>query len=223
MKVLAIIPAYNEEDNILQVVEELKTKAPGCDYIVINDCSRDKTREILKQNHIPHINLIANLGLTGAVQTGYKYAWYNGYDAALQFDGDGQHQAEYIGELAKEVEKGYDIVIGSRFVSKKKDISLRMLGSRLITAIIRMTTGETITDPTSGMRILNREMIKDYAFHPNRKPEPDTLAYQIKKGYKVKEVQVEMKERVAGTSIYSGLGNSIKYMVKTVITILFFN
>lgn len=223
MKILVIIPAYNEQDNILKVIEDLKCKCPKCDYIVINDCSKDNTKEILEINNIPHINLIANLGLSGAVQTGYKYAWYKGYDAAIQFDGDGQHCAEYILPLVKEIEKGSNIVIGSRFVERKKPLSLRMLGSRIITAAIQLTTKQKIMDPTSGMRILDRELIKDYAFGVNRKPEPDTLAYQIKKGYKVKEVQVEMRERIAGTSIYSGLGNSIKYMVKTIITILFFN
>lgn len=163
------------------------------------------------------------MGLTGAVQTGYKYAYYNGYDAAIQFDGDGQHLPQYIPQLVKEIENGSDIVIGSRFVDQKKHFSLRMLGSRIITLMIKITTGVTINDPTSGMRIINKELIRDYAFELNRKPEPDTLAFQIKKGYKVKEVQVEMEDRIAGTSIYAGLGNSIKYMLKVLITILFFN
>lgn len=223
MKVLIIIPAYNEEENILKVVEGLKKTVPQCDYIVINDCSKDRTKKILEENEIPHINLIVNLGLTGAVQTGYKYAWYHGYDAALQFDGDGQHLPEHIPDLIREIENGYDIVIGSRFVREKKPMSLRMLGSRVITWMIRLTTGKRVTDPTSGMRMINRELIRDYAFEINRKPEPDTLAYQMKRGYRVKEIQVTMQERTAGTSIYSGIGNSIKYMVKVIITLLFFN
>nr|WP_317283887.1 glycosyltransferase family 2 protein [uncultured Sellimonas sp.] len=223
MKVLIIIPAYNEEENILKVVEGLKKTVPQCDYIVINDCSKDRTKKILEENGIPHINLIVNLGLTGAVQTGYKYAWYHGYDAALQFDGDGQHLPEHIPDLIREIENGYDIVIGSRFVREKKPMSLRMLGSRVITWMIRLTTGKRVTDPTSGMRMINRELIRDYAFEINRKPEPDTLAYQMKRGYRVKEIQVTMQERTAGTSIYSGIGNSIKYMVKVIVTLLFFN
>ena len=223
MRVLVIIPAYNEEESILTVIKNLENAKTNCDYIVINDCSKDSTQQILDENNINHIDLPVNLGLTGSVQTGYKYAYYNGYDAAIQFDGDGQHLPQYIPQLVKEIENGSDIVIGSRFVDQKKHFSLRMLGSRIITLMIKITTGVTINDPTSGMRIINKELIRDYAFELNRKPEPDTLAFQIKKGYKVKEVQVEMEDRIAGTSIYAGLGNSIKYMLKVLITILFFN
>lgn len=223
MRVLVIIPAYNEEESILRVVKNLENANTGCDYVVINDCSKDSTAQILDDNGINHIDLPVNLGLTGAVQTGYKYAYYNNYDAAIQFDGDGQHLPEYIPDLVKEINAGYDIVIGSRFVNQKKHFSLRMLGSRIITVMIKLTTGAVINDPTSGMRIINKELIKDYAFEMNRKPEPDTLAFQIKKGYKAKEVQVKMEDRIAGTSIYTGLGNSIKYMLKVLVTIIFFN
>ena len=223
MKVLVIIPAYNEEENILRVVRQLEAANTGCDYVVINDCSKDSTPKILDVNKINHIDLPVNLGLTGAVQTGYKYAYENNYDAAIQFDGDGQHLPEYIPALVKEIENGYDIVIGSRFVDVKKHMSARMLGSRLITAMIKLTTGQKINDPTSGMRIINRKLIKDYAYELNRKPEPDTLAYQMKKGFKVKEIQVKMEDRVAGTSIYAGIGSSIQYMLRVLVTIIFFN
>ena len=223
MKVLVIIPAYNEEENILRVVRQLEDANTGCDYVVINDCSKDNTPKILDENKINHIDLPVNLGLTGAVQTGYKYAYENNYDAAIQFDGDGQHLPEYIPALVKEIENGYDIVIGSRFVDEKKHMSARMLGSRLITAMIKLTTGQKINDPTSGMRIINRKLIKDYAYELNRKPEPDTLAYQMKKGFRVKEIQVKMEDRVAGTSIYAGIGSSIQYMLRVLVTIIFFN
>ena len=106
---------------------------------------------------------------------------------------------------------------------KKKHMSARMLGSRLITAMIKLTTGQKINDPTSGMRIINRKLIKDYAYELNRKPEPDTLAYQMKKGFRVKEIQVKMEDRVAGTSIYAGIGSSIQYMLRVLVTIIFFN
>ena len=224
MRILLIIPAYNEEENILNTINNIKSyKKYSLDYIVINDGSTDKTKDVLENNNINYIDLPFNLGIGAAVQTGYKYAYYNNYDIAVQFDGDGQHLPEYIPALVKEIENGYDIVIGSRFVNEKKHFSLRMLGSRIITAMIKLTTGIVVNDPTSGMRIINRKLIKDYAFEMNRKPEPDTLAYQIKKGFRVKEVQVKMEERMGGTSIYSGLGSSIKYMVKVLITILFFN
>ena len=223
MRLSIIIPAYNEEENILRVVRQLEAANTGCDYVVINDCSKDNTPKILDENKINHIDLPVNLGLTGAVQTGYKYAYENNYDAAIQFDGDGQHLPEYIPALVKEIENGYDIVIGSRFVDEKKHMSARMLGSRLITAMIKLTTGQKINDPTSGMRIINRKLIKDYAYELNRKPEPDTLAYQMKKGFRVKEIQVKMEDRVAGTSIYAGIGSSIQYMLRVLVTIIFFN
>ncbi|SDM17794.1 Glycosyltransferase involved in cell wall bisynthesis [Kandleria vitulina] len=223
MKVLAIIPAYNEEESIENVVKELKEKVPECDYVVINDCSKDHTREILERNNMNYLDLPVNLGLQGAVQTGYKYAYYEGYDAAVQFDGDGQHLPEYIPALAKEIENGYDIVVGSRFVDNAKEMSARMIGSRLITLMIKLTTGKKVNDPTSGMRMLNRKMLKEYGFEMNRSPEPDTLAFEIKKGAKVKEVQVEMRDRQGGVSTYANIGNSIKYMFKVLMTIIFFN
>lgn len=223
MKVLVIIPAYNESENIERVVNNLVKEDTGCDYVIINDCSKDRTGEILDVNNFNHIDLPINLGLTGAVQTGYKYAYENGYDAAVQFDGDGQHLPQYIPFMVKEIEEGNNIVIGSRFINEKKSFSLRMLGSRMISFAIKITTGKMITDPTSGMRMIDRELIKDYAYEINRKPEPDTLAYQIKKGYKVKEIQVQMEDRIAGTSIYAGFMSSIMYMLRVMITIIFFN
>lgn len=222
-KVLIIIPAYNEEENIERVIENLKVECKDYDYLVINDCSKDNTGKILDEKRYNHIDLPVNLGLTGGVQLGYKYAVMNGYDCAIQFDGDGQHLPEYIPRMVEEIEAGSDIVIGSRFVTEKKPWSLRMLGSRVITFFIKLTTGKTIKDPTSGMRMLNRKMLIDYAYNMNRKPEPDTLAYQLKRGYKAKEIQVKMEDRLAGTSIYAGLGNSIHYMLNAVITILFLN
>lgn len=222
-KVLIIIPAYNEEENIVRVIENLKKECKNYDYLVINDCSKDATGKILDDNDYNHIDLPVNLGLTGAVQMGYKYAVINDYDCAIQFDGDGQHLPEYIPNMVEEIENGYNIVIGSRFVSEKKSWSLRMLGSRIITFFIKITTGKTVNDPTSGMRMLDKKMLEDYAFHMNRRPEPDTLALQIKKGYKVKEIQVKMEDRLAGTSIYAGIGSSIHYMLNAVISILFLN
>jgi len=221
MKVLIIVPAYNEQDAILNTVKDIKKHLKTYDYVVINDGSKDKTEEILVKNKIPHITLPVNLGLTGAVQTGYVYAYENGYDCAVQFDGDGQHQASYIPDLVKAIEDGANIAIGSRFVTKQKGTSLRMIGSRIITALIKLKTGQTINDPTSGMRMLDRQNIYDYAYNMNSRPEPDTLARQMKKGSIVKEVQVEIVNRESGTSIYDSLWSSVVYMVKMIITILF--
>lgn len=221
MKVCLIIPSYNEEENILRVYEDIRTNASDCDYIFINDCSTDNSKQVFTQNNINVINLPVNLGLTGAVQTGYKYAYEHGYDCAVQFDGDGQHKAIYIKKLVNAMEDGCDIAVGSRFVTEKKPWSLRMLGSRIISLCIFIKTGKKISDPTSGFRMLNNKMMKDYAYNINRKPEPDTLVYQLKKGAKISEVQVEMDERVAGTSIYSGLFSSFSYMIKMIISIMF--
>ena len=150
-----------------------------------------------------------------------RYAWQNGYDAAIQIDGDGQHRPEYIEQLAKELEKGEaQIVIGSRFVTEKKPRSLRMLGSNVISGLIRLSTGFRLNDPTSGMRLFNRDVVKEFALNINYGPEPDTISYLIKRGVKVKEVQVKMDERIAGES-YLNLSKSMKYMILMSFSILF--
>ena len=219
MKLLVIVPAYNEEDSIINTINDLN-KYKNYDYLVINDCSTDNTKQILDDLDINHIDLPVNLGLSGAVQTGFKYAYDNGYDAALQFDGDGQHCAEYIGKMMEALDSN-DIVIGSRFVNAKKDKSLRMIGSRILSVLIKLFTGVKINDPTSGMRMLNRKMIYDFAYNMNRRPEPDTIAYEIRHGAKVKEVQVEMRERQGGTSLYAGLFSAFNYMFFQIISLIF--
>ena len=221
MKALIIVPAYNEQDSLRKTIDDIETHLPGMDYVIINDCSTDQSEELICRNHFNHITLPVNLVLSGAVQTGYKYAYENGYDCAVQFDGDGQHQAKYINEMVNQIEQGYDIVIGSRFVNLRKDHSLRMFGSRILTCLIKMKTHFRISDPTSGMRMLNRKMLYDYAYNMNRQPEPDTLVYQLKHGAKIKEIQVEMNERTAGKSIYGSLWPSFKYMLIQIISILF--
>lgn len=221
MKILIMIPAYNEELNIERVVNNLTDNFPQYDYVVINDGSKDDTAKICRQNGFHLIDLPINLGLSGAVQAGMRYAWQNGYDAAIQIDGDGQHRPEYIEQLAKELEKGEaQIVIGSRFVTEKKPRSMRMLGSNVISGLIRLSTGFRLNDPTSGMRLFNRDVVKEFALNINYGPEPDTISYLIKKGVKVKEVQVKMDERIAGES-YLNLSRSMKYMILMSFSILF--
>lgn len=218
LKVLVIIPAYNEESNIEKVVNDIQTNAVNVDYVVVNDGSKDDTLDILKRNRYNYIDSICNLGLFGAVQTGFRYSLDNDYDCAIQFDGDGQHLAKYIPLLVDEISKGNDIVIGSRFVNEKKPISARMLGSRLISASFKIVTGKSIKDPTSGFRAYNKSCIKEYALGMNNPPEPDTLVYMLKKGKKIKEVQVQMKDRESGES-YLNLTNTIKYMSRMLISI----
>ena len=221
MKILIMIPAYNEELNIERVVNNLIDNFPQYDYVVINDGSKDDTARICRENGFHLIDLPINLGLSGAVQAGMRYAWQNGYDAAIQIDGDGQHRPEYIEQLAKELEKGEaQIVIGSRFVTEKKPRSMRMLGSNVISGLIQLSTGFRLNDPTSGMRLFNRDVVKEFALNINYGPEPDTISYLIKKGVKVKEVQVKMDERIAGES-YLNLSKSMKYMILMSFSILF--
>ena len=217
---LIIIPAYNEEKSIERVVKNIITNFPEYDYVVVNDGSRDKTAKICKKNGFNYIDLPVNLGLAGAFQTGLKYAYRQGYEYALQYDGDGQHKIEYVEKLLTEIKSGSDIVIGSRFVDKKKPFSLRMLGSMVISFSIWLTTGKKIKDPTSGMRMFNRALLKEFAANLNYGPEPDTISYLLKQGVKVTEVQVEMDERMEGES-YLNFSKSMSYMLRMVISILF--
>ncbi|RDU22293.1 glycosyltransferase family 2 protein [Anaerosacchariphilus polymeriproducens] len=218
-KILIIIPAYNEEANIKRVVDNLIKNYPQYDYVIVNDGSKDRTADICRENHYNLIDLQINLGLAGAFQAGLKYAYHMGYDCAIQYDADGQHRAEYIESLYEEMQKGYDIIIGSRFVTRKRPRSLRMLGNFLISIAMIITTRKSIQDPTSGMRMLNKKMIEEFALNMNYGPEPDTISYLIKSDVKVKEVQVEMDERVAGES-YFNFGRSLAYMVRMAISIL---
>jgi glycosyltransferase involved in cell wall biosynthesis len=212
MKILVIIPAYNEAENIINVVENLKNNYNIFDYVVVNDGSNDETAKICKRNNYNLVDLPINLGLAGAFQTGMKYAMYYDYDYAIQYDGDGQHNPQYIQGMVEFAEKNkLDVVIGSRFAKEKRPISMRMMGSLLIELCILMTTGKKIKDSTSGMRLYNRKMIRKLATSMNYGPEPDTIAYLIRCGAKVEEYQVHMNDRTAGES-YLNLSRSIKYM-----------
>lgn len=219
-EVLVVIPAYNEELNIERVVDNLIRNYPQFDYVVVNDGSRDKTAEICRRKGYHLLDLPVNLGLAGGFQAGLKYAYRHHYSYAIQFDGDGQHRPEFIQAMLDKMEEGYDIVIGSRFVTEKKPWTLRMLGSNLISAAIRLTTGVKIKDPTSGMRMFSRKMVEEFALSLNYGPEPDTVSYLLKQGAKVAEVQVRMDERIAGES-YLNPVNAMKYMSKMLFSILF--
>lgn len=218
--ILLVIPSYNEEKNIQTVVGELERDFPELDYIVVNDGSTDRTAEICRENGYRLLDLPVNLGLAGCFQAGMKYAYKKGYRYAIQFDGDGQHRPEFIDAMRKKMDEGYDIVIGSRFVDSPKDFSPRMVGSRLIAGAIRLTTGVRIVDPTSGMRMFNREMIQEFALRLNYGPEPDTISFLVKQGARVAEVPVKIAERLAGESYLKPLV-AVKYMVRMLISILF--
>lgn len=217
--ILLIIPSYNEEKNIETVVGELVEKFPQLDYLVVNDGSADRTGQICRERGYHMLDLPVNLGLAGCFQAGMKYAYRKGYRYAIQFDGDGQHRPEYVEAIRRKMDEGYDIVIGSRFVDRPKDWSARMLGSRLLSGAIRLTTGARVVDPTSGMRMFNREMIREFALNLNYGPEPDTVSFLICQGARVAEVPVEISERLAGESYLKPLV-AARYMVRMLISIL---
>lgn len=220
MRLLVIIPAYNEEMNIENVVENLRENYPQYDYVVINDGSTDRTSQICHEKGYNIVDLPINLGLAGAFKTGMKYACRYDYDMAIQLDADGQHNPKYIAIMAEEMGKGYDIILGSRFKTEKKPFTPRMLGSRLISLAIRVSTGRKITDPTAGMRMYNKKMIQEFATHINYGPEPDTISFLVKQGASVHGIQVEMEERKGGVS-YLNLPRSVMYMTRMLLSILF--
>lgn len=220
MKVLLIIPAYNEEESLESTISLIEERIPDIDYLVINDGSSDDTALICRKNKYPFLDLSTNLGLAGAFQAGMKYAYRHDYDCAIQFDADGQHLPEYVTSLIEAIQDA-DIAIGSRFITDKKPISLRMLGSAVIQFAIKITTGKTIKDPTSGMRAFNKGMIEQLAKGLNYGPEPDTVSFLIKRANAtVVEVPVKMVDRTAGES-YLNPWNSVMYMLRMSISILF--
>lgn len=228
-RILLIIPAYNEEENILGTYKEIrnfnKNNKVKYDVIVINDGSTDNTENILNENKIRHITLIHNLGIGGAVQTGYKYAYENNYDIAVQFDGDGQHDVNYVYDIIKPIlDKKADFTIGSRFIDKTssrfKSTVARQIGIRVISKAINISTHKKVFDTTSGFRACNKEIIKSFSIsYPLEYPEPVTTTELLKKGYKLKEVPVSMNERIGGTSSIKAWKN-IYYMVNVCLSIL---
>lgn len=224
MKKLVIIPAYNEAGNIVKTVNDIQKNAPDFDYVIINDCSTDATLEICREHDFHVIDLPVNMGIGGGVQTGYMYAWRNGYDIAVQFDGDGQHNAVYLEEMAETLKKEkLDMVIGSRYIQKKgfQSSGIRRLGIRYFTALIKIITRSRITDPTSGMRMVNREVIEIFSKqYPKDYPEPESVVTLLKKKKQVKEIPVEMNAREEGTSSISAV-NAIYYMIKVSLAVFF--
>ena len=218
-KCLILIPAFNESESIVRVVDNLVNNYPQYDYIIINDGSTDDTLQVCRDHKYNVLDQTINLGLAGTFQTGVRYALSHGYDGVIQFDADGQHRPEYIEPMLKKLEDGYDIIIASRFVEEKKPRSLRMLGSNIISFLIRTLTGQKINDPTSGMRLYSKRLLPFIARNANFTPEPDTIAYLTMNGAKVTEIQAKMDERTAGES-YLTLGKSILYMLTVCVSIV---
>lgn len=227
-KIILIIPAYNEEESILktcnEIIEYNKKNNTSYDFIVINDCSKDNTKKILEDNNLPHVNLIHNLGIGGAVQTGYKYAFKHDYDIAIQYDGDGQHDVRYVKDIIEPIiNKEADFVIGSRFIEDIdtfKSSFVRRIGIKVVSSFIKFATGKKIYDTTSGFRACSKEIIKDFSIsYPLEYPEPLTNAEILKKKYEVKEVSVEMRAREAGVSSIGSWKNAY-YMVNVCLALI---
>jgi len=222
-KKLVIIPAFNESESIKDTVWEIISKAPDFDYVVVNDCSTDNTLQILIDEGFNYLDLPVNLGIGGAVQAGYRYAEENGYDIAVQVDGDGQHDPEYLGKMAEELEKSEaDMIIGSRFIEKEgfQSSALRRVGIKYFTGLIKLVTGKTVTDPTSGLRMIGRNVIEEFADkYPRDYPEPESVVAILKHRRKVVEIPVKMRERQGGTSSIH-MWKSVYYMIKVTIAIL---
>lgn len=223
MKSIVIIPAYNEEKSIEKTVADIRENAPEFDYVIVNDCSKDNTLKVCTEKGMHVLNLPINLGIGGAVQTGYLYAYKNGYDFAVQFDGDGQHDAKYLHEMRDYmVEHKLNMLIGSRFIEKEgfQSSGIRRFGIRYFSALIRLLTKAKITDPTSGMRMVNREVMEIYAdSYPKDYPEPESVVAILNMGKTVGEYPVVMRERTEGVSSISPL-RSVYYMIKVTLAIL---
>lgn len=220
-RVLVIIPAYNESESILSTVHDVSSL--GYDYVVINDGSRDDTLEICRANGVNVVDLPQNLGIGGAVQCGHKYAKQHGYDIDIQVDGDGQHDPTFIPKLVEQVVGGYDLAIGSRFVSDQegfKSTFMRRVGIVWLSKCLLLLTGSRVTDPTSGFRACGPNAINLFCeSYPVDYPEPESIAAAVHRGLSVAEVPVSMRERQGGSSSIGGL-SSVYYMIKVTLAIM---
>lgn len=223
MRTLIIIPVYNEQDNIEGLINSIKQNKLNVDYIVINDCSTDNTMTVLNEMNANYTDASVNLGIGGAVQTGYRYALQNGYDIAIQVDGDGQHDVSYVPDLIKPIVDGEaDICIGSRFINKEgfQSSSSRRMGINLLSGLIHICCGKKVRDVTSGFRAVNRKFIEYYSKnYPQDFPEPEAIVAAVMSGGIIKEVPVVMKQRERGRSSIN-LWKSIYYMIKVSLAII---
>lgn len=223
-ELLIIIPVYNEEMNIIKVINEINRDIDNADILVVNDCSIDSTESILIEKNINYINTPFNMGYSAAVQTGFKYAYEKGYEYVAQFDGDGQHIASELKKMYKLIKKdNVDIVIGSRFVEDigYKDSIMKKIAIKLFEKIIKIACVTNITDPTSGLQILNRNVFSRYAKMNNYPEYPDAnlVIEMILLGYRIEEISVNMREREYGESMHAGILKPFFYMFRMMYSI----
>lgn len=222
MKTLIIIPAYNEAENLPKLFKALKDTGEDFDILTVNDCSTDDTEKVCREHGINVVTLPVNLGIGGAVQTGYIYALRNGYDIAVQVDGDGQHDPQFIKHLVNRVKDGCDLCIGSRFIENEgfQSSRVRRIGIRYFSWLINLLMKTRITDPTSGFRACNKEVIKLFAsYYPKDYPEPETVVMVLRNKLKVSELPVIMKQREKGVSSITNF-KAVYYMIKVTLAIL---
>ena len=227
MKIAVIIPCYNEEECVADVFNEISSiKIPNCyiEPVFINDCSKDNTLALLKSYHAKVLDLSVNLGIGGAVQTGFKYALLHNFDVAIQLDGDGQHPADQIVNLiAPIMANEADVVIGSRFIEKEgfQSSFARRLGINYFKFLNKFLVKKTITDNTSGFRAINNKALKEVCnYYPDEYPEPEAVILFSLNNLRIKEIPVVMRERIGGQSSISSF-KSIYYMIKVSLAIIF--
>lgn len=223
MKILVIIPCYNEEENIVRAVRRLTETCPDVDYLVVNDCSTDGSERILRENGFNHVTLPVNLGIGGGVQTGYRYAVEHGYDIAVQMDGDGQHDPAYLHAVTAPVESGeLDMCIGSRFITNEgfQTSFMRRFGISILSALIFLLSGKRVRDVTSGFRATGRELTAYFADHYAADyPEPEAIMAATLNGFAVGEAPVVMEERMGGVSSIHSF-KSAYYMIKVSLALI---
>jgi hypothetical protein len=225
VKTLVIIPCYNEEANIARVVHRLQQAAPDVDYLIVNDCSTDRSAAICKENGFSYLSLPVNLGIGGGVQSGYLYARDNDYDITVQMDGDGQHNPAYLSAVIGPVARGeLDMCIGSRFITREgfQTSFMRRLGINILSVMLRLLCGVQVRDTTSGFRACSKELTAYFADHYAQDyPEPEAIISAVLNGYRVGEAPVVMEERMGGTSSISPF-KSVYYMIKVGISLVVF-
>ena len=225
MKILIVIPCYNEEENIERVVANLKQAAPEADYLIVNDCSTDRSAAICRDNGFSYVSLPVNLGIGGGVQCGYLYAREHGYDITVQMDGDGQHDPAYLHRILAPVANGtLDMCIGSRFIERDgfQSSVMRRVGINFLSALLRVLCGVHVRDVTSGFRACSKRLTAFYADHYAQDyPEPEAIITAVLGGYRVGEAPVVMRERMGGVSSISPF-KSVYYMVKVSISLIVF-
>lgn len=223
MRAIAIIPALNEERNLPRVLDGLRRDAPGWDVCVVDDGSRDGTAAVALERGAVVLRLPVNLGIGGAMQTGYLWAKNAGYQFAAQIDGDGQHDPAFLGEaLAPLLAGEADMVVGSRYLGAGgfQSTALRRAGIRYLSWFLRWRCGARVTDPTSGFRVVGRQVIELFSTqYPSDYPEPEAIALLLRRGLRVREIPVVMRSRENGRSSI-GMARTLYYLLKVSLALL---